>query len=138
MDALEKTEGGRIHRHYGWVIVFAAWLITFFCAGVQVGSFPVFFGELLDHFGWSRGTLAFGFTLNMMFMALLGPLAGAVLNSLGPSRTVCIGAAISGISIALISLTSRPWHFYLSYGLLLPSGIAMAFFIPTVTTVRRW
>jgi MFS family permease len=40
--------------------------------------------------------------------------------------------------MALISLTSQHWHFYLTYGFLLPAGISMAYYIPTVTTVRRW
>jgi len=123
---------------YGWVIVFAAWLIMFFCAGVQIGSFPVFFSELLDYFGWNRGSLSLGFTLNMLFMAGFGPIAGLIMNRIGPKRIVIMGGAIGGISIALISLTAQPWHFYITYGFLLPFGIAMAFYIPIVTTVRRW
>jgi len=123
---------------YGWVIVFAAWLIMFFCVGTQIGSFPVFFGELLDYFGWTRGSVALGFSLNMLFMAAFGPLAGLMTNWLGPKRTVIIGAAISGLSVALISLTTQPWHFYITYGFFTPLGIALAFMIPTITTVRRW
>ena len=124
---------------YGWVIVFAAWMIMFFCTGIQIGSFPVFFGELLDDvFGGSRGLIALGFTFNNLFMAVFGPVAGLTMNRIGPKRTVIVGALIAGIAIALISLTTEQWHFYLTYGFLLPFGIAMAFFIPTVTTVRRW
>ena len=139
MVSREEQKGFLFGRlFYGWVIVFAAWLIMFFCVGVQIGSFPVFFGELLDYFGWTRGSLALGFTLNTLLTALFGPLAGTMTNSIGPRLTVIIGATIAGISIALISLTSQPWHFYITYGFLLPLGIAMAFYIPTITTVRRW
>lgn len=123
---------------YGWVIVFAAWLIMFFSVGVQMGSFPVFFGELLDEFGWSRGSLALGFTLNTLFLAVFGPIAGFMTNRVGPKRTVIVGALIGSIGIVLVSLTTEQWHFYVTYGLLLPLGISLAFYIPTVTTVRRW
>ncbi|OGO05514.1 MAG: hypothetical protein A2Y91_00835, partial [Chloroflexi bacterium RBG_13_54_8] len=104
----------------------------------QQGSFPVFFGELLDYFGWSRGSLSLGSTLNSLFMAVFGPIAGFTLNRIGPKREVIVGACIAATSIALISLTSRPWHFYVTYGMLLPFGMSMTFYIPTVTTVRRW
>ena len=126
---------------YGWVIVLAAWLIMFFCVGVQMGSFPVFFDELLqqfEHLGWTRGSLSLGFTLNMLLMAVFGPFAGFMLNRIGPKREVITGALIAGISVYLISLTEQQWHFYITYGVLLPFGISMCFYIPTVTTVRRW
>ncbi len=123
---------------YGWVIVAAAWLIMLLCSGCQMGSFPVFFGELLDHFEWSRGSLSLGFTLNMLLMALFGPLVGLLLNRFGPRALIAAGGLVAAGAMALISLTSQHWHFYVTYGLLLPAGISMAFYIPTVTTVRRW
>jgi len=138
----EKGKGflfGRIF--YGWVIVAVAWLIMFACVAVQIGSFPVFFDELLEdfeHLGWTRGSLSLGFTMNTLFMAIFGPFAGFMLNRIGPKREVIVGVVIAGISIYLVSLTSQQWHFYVTYGILLPFGIAMAFYIPTVTTVRRW
>ncbi len=116
----------------------SAWAIMFFCTGVQIGSFPVFFTELLDYFGWSQGSTALGFTLNALFMAVFGPLAGFLLNRIGPKREVMAGAVIAGASLYFISMTSQHWHFYLTYGVLLPLGIALAFYIPTVSTVRRW
>ncbi|MFC2017811.1 MFS transporter [Chloroflexota bacterium] len=123
---------------YGWVIVLTAWLIMFLCVAVQIGSFPVFFDELLDYFGWSRGSLALGFTFNMLFMSAFGMLAGVILNRIGPRKTVITGAVIGGVSVALISQTSQPWHFYITYGFFLPLGTAMAFYVPLITTVRRW
>lgn len=140
MSAIREGQKGYLFGRlfYGWVIVFACWFAMFFCAAAQIGSFPVFFGELLDYFDWSRGSLSLGFTLNMLLMAVFGLLAGVMTNRIGPKRTVMIGAVIGGTSMALISFTSQPWHFYITYGLLLPLGIAMAFYIPTVTTVRRW
>ncbi|MFO8011221.1 MAG: MFS transporter [Dehalococcoidia bacterium] len=123
---------------YGWTIVGAAWVIMLLCAGAQIGSFPVFFSELKDYFGWSRGSLALGFTLNTLLMALFAPLAGAILNRVGPKSMVFIGAVVGGGAMALISLTTQKWHFYASYGLLMPLGLSLAYYVPTVTTVRRW
>lgn len=71
-------------------------------------------------------------------MAILGPLAGAMLNRTGPRTMVFVGAIIGGSAMALISLTTEKWHFYASYGVLLPLGLSLAFYIPTVTTVRLW
>jgi MFS family permease len=140
MTTVTKEKPGYLFGRlfYGWVIVLAVWFIMFFCAAAQIGSFPVFFGELLDYFDWSRGSLSLGFTLNMVLMAIFGLLAGVMTNRIGPKRTVLVGAVVGGASIALVSLISQPWHFYTTYGCLLPFGISMAYVIPTITTVRRW
>lgn len=137
---MKETQQGYLFGRffYGWVIVLACWLAMFFCAAAQIGSFPVFFAELLDYFDWSRGSLSLGFTINMVLMAGLGLLAGVMTNRFGPKATVIIGGIIGGIAMALISFTSQPWHFYATYGVLLPFGIAMAYQIPTIATVRRW
>lgn len=140
MTTITKEKQGYLFGRffYGWVVVLAAWFIMFFCAAAQIGSFPVFFAELLDYFDWSRGSLSLGFTFNMVLMGVFGVFAGVMTNRIGAKRTVMVGGVIGAIAIALISLTSQPWHFYATYGLLLPVGMSMAYMIPTVTTVRRW
>lgn len=122
---------------YGWVIVAAAWLVMFVSAAA-ISSFSVFAPELEGEFGWTRGMLSLGFTINAVTMSVFGLAAGMLVDRIGLRRTVIIGAVIGGLGIALLSQINQIWHFHLLYGVLASSGIALCFIVPTVATVRRW
>jgi MFS family permease len=122
---------------YGWVIVAAAWLVMFVSAAA-ISSFSVFAPELEEEFGWTRGMLSLGFTINALTMSVFGLAAGMLVDRIGLRRTVIMGAVIGGLGIALLSQINQLWHFHLLYGVLASSGIALCFIVPTVATVRRW
>lgn len=129
------AQGGRLF--YGWVIVAAAWL-AMFVSSASIASFSIFAPELEAEFGWSRGMLSLGYSLNTIMIAVFGLLAGMLVDRIGVRRLVIIGAVIGGIGTALLSQITQPWQFHLLYGVLAPSGIALCFIVPTVATVRRW
>jgi len=122
---------------YGWVIVMAAWLAMFVCSA-SIASFSIFAPELEREFGWTRGMLSVGYTLNTITIAVFGLVAGMLVDRIGIRRLVMIGAVIGGLGMALLSQITQPWHFYLLYGILAPCGISLCFIVPTVATVRRW
>ncbi len=122
---------------YGYVIVFAVWLVMFVCtAGVD--TFSVFMPVLMEELGWTSGTLSLGYTIGLVIAAVMSPVAGMLTDKIGPRQTVIIGAIIGGAGLCLISQISQPWHFYLTCGFIAPVGISLAYIVATVTTVRRW
>lgn len=131
------AEETRRHFFYGYVVVIGAWLAMFVSAGTQF-SFGIFLPALLEDFGWTRGMLSLGFTLNLLFMPVFGLLSGYLVDRIGPRRTVIIGAIIGGIAVSLLSTVTQIWQFILIYGVLVPTGIGLSYTIPTVSTVRRW
>lgn len=131
------VEKGRQQFFYGYVVVIGAWLAMFVGGGAQF-SFSIFLPALLEDFGWTRGMLSLGLTLNLFFMPVFGLLAGYLVDRIGPRRTVIIGAIIGGIGIALLSTVTQIWQFILIYGVLVPMGIGLSYIIPPVSTVRRW
>ena len=132
-----SSERAKQGLFYGWVIVMAAWLAMFVGAAANV-SFSIFGPELEDEFGWTRGALSLGFTLNVIVMSAFGLVAGILVDRIGPKRTVIIGGIIGGLGIALLSQVNQVWHFYIFYGVIASTGLALAYLIPTVATVRRW
>lgn len=129
------ARGGRLF--YGWVIVAAAWL-AMFVSSASIASFSIFAPELEVEFGWSRGMLSLGYSLNTITIAVFGLIAGMLVDRIGVRRLVIIGAVVGGAGTALLSQITQPWQFHLLYGVLAPSGIALCFIVPTVATVRRW
>ena len=122
---------------YGYMVVFAAWLAMLVSSAAQ-NSFGVFLPHLLEEFGWTRGMLSLGFTLNLVLMTVFALLAGYLTERIGPRRTVIIGAIVGALGVGLLSITSQIWHFMLFYGIITPLGISMSYMIATVATVRRW
>jgi len=131
------VEKGRQQFFYGYVVVIGAWLAMFVAGGAQF-SFSIFLPALIEDFGWTRGMLSLGLTLNLLFMPVFGLLSGYLVERIGPRRTVIIGAIIGGIGIALLSTVTQIWQFILIYGVLVPMGIGLSYIIPTLSTVRRW
>lgn len=119
------------------MIVSAAWLAMLVSSGAQ-NSFGVFLPALLAEFGWTRGMLSLGFTLNVVLIAVFALLAGYLTDRIGPRWTVVIGAVIGAVGIGLLSTINQIWQFILFYGVITPLGISMSYMIATVTTVRRW
>jgi MFS family permease len=131
------TEDSRRRFFYGYIVVFGAWLAMFVSAGAQY-SFAIFQPVLLEEFGWTRGMISLGPTLSVITMLIFGLVGGYLVDRIGPKWTVIIGAIIGGIGVALLSIITEVWHFILIYGVLVPIGLALCYWIATVSTVRRW
>ena len=122
---------------YGYLVVAGAWLSMFVCSGTQY-SFGVFMPVLIGEFGWSRSTLSLAFTLNTLIMPFQGLLGGYLVDRIGPRWTVITGGIVGGISVALLGAINEVWQFIAVFGILVPSGIALSYWVSTITTVRRW
>ena len=94
----------------GWIIVlfiFAA-LAAVFSARAALGLImPAWEQDL----GWDRTFLSSGGSLVLVFMTLISPLAGNLLDRVGPRPVVCGALLCVGASIASTSLMTEPWQF---------------------------
>ncbi|MEC9207176.1 MAG: MFS transporter, partial [Pseudomonadota bacterium] len=68
-----------------------------------------------EDLGWDRTFLSSGGSIILIFMTLISPLAGNLLDRIGP-RPVVVGALLCvGVSIASTSLMTQPWQFILLF-----------------------
>ena len=110
---------------FGWVIVGVAILCTTVLYGTR-HSFSVFFSYILDEFGWSRGSTAIMFSLNIFVYGLFAPIAGGLADRWDPKRLMLIGAILLGLTTAGCGLAQELWHFYVLFGILMPIGSAFS------------
>lgn len=122
---------------YGYVIVAGAWL-SMLVSSATLYSFAVFMPFLIEEFGWTRSVVSSALALNTIILPLQGVLAGYLVDRIGPQRTVIAGGIIGGLGTALIGTTKELWQFIALYGILVPSGIALCYWIANIATVRRW
>lgn len=114
---------------------------TFVTLGLTYGvwySFAVFLVALLRDFGWSRSVLAGAFSVFTLVHGLAAYPIGWCCDRFGPRRPVLVGAVLLVAGLALDATVTRPWHFYLTFGVLTSLGVATAGWVPAVVIVQRW
>jgi MFS family permease len=133
---IKGSSGGKnTGFYYGYVIVFAGFLILMVQYGAQY-SFGVFFKPLLEDFGWTRALTSGVYSINVILQGFLGILAGRLTDRFGPRLTLTISGILLGSGYLLMSRVQYVWQIYLFYGLLISAGSVI--WVPMVSTVVRW
>jgi len=132
----------RLPFFYGWLMV----AVAFITMGIGVNArtaFSLLFPPILDEFGWERGVTAGAFSFGFLISAILSPILGRMMDRLGPVAVMELGVGLMASGLLLASLTSEPWHLYLTLGVLVGSGsICLGFsghslFLPNWFVRRR-
>jgi sugar phosphate permease len=106
---------------YGWVIV----TVVFLTMGVGVNArtaFSLLFPPILEEFGWERGITAGAFSFGFLIAAGLSPALGWMMDRRGPRLVVELGVGLMAAGMFLSTLTTQPWHFYATLGVLVGGG----------------
>jgi MFS family permease len=110
---------------------------------MALGSVPVFQGMpvwsrvMEGYFGWSRTQLSLAFTLTFMEVSLIGPLAGFLIQRLGPRQVMLIGLMFMGGGFLLFSQVQDLWMFYLAFALV-SIGSGLGSWLPLMTVLNSW
>lgn len=121
---------------YGWIVVFAAFLVMFTGFGAAY-TFPAFFEPLSATFGASRGTIALVFSAAGFLYFALGAISGPLADRLGPRPVVGFGMACIGLGLIAASLADSLAAIIVFYGLGIGIGVGFAY-VPAIGTVQRW
>jgi MFS family permease len=122
---------------YGWVIVAIA-LIMMAVGYALRNTFSVFYPVLVEEFGWDRGNTALMFSINIIVYGVTAPLAGSLVDRFSPRFVFPVGVCLMGGAIALCSLATQQWHFYLLYGVAAACGLSICGTTPLSALVARW
>ena len=135
MNILAKTLSGRLH--YAWIVAALVFVLLLCSAGVR--STPgVLIVPLEKALGWDRTTISSAVALNLVLFGLMGPFAGGAMLRFGIRRTVLFGLSLLACGIALSTLSTRPWHLMLTWGLMVGVGCGLAATVLAATIVNRW
>ena len=122
---------------YGWFIV-AAGILSYTLGYGARYSFSVIFPALLTEFGWPRDTTAIMLSVHLLIYGFVAPLAGNLVDRIGPRKTMASGTILLSMGLALSGGGSQPWHFYLSFGVLTGAGLCLIGAVPFTTVLRNW
>jgi MFS family permease len=111
----------RLPIYYGWVIV----AVVFVTMGVGVNArtaFSLLFPPILGEFGWERGVTAGAFSFGFLVSAALSPSLGRLMDRRGPRVVIELGVLLIGAGLLLATLVTRPWHLYVTLGVMVGGG----------------
>jgi len=124
--------------------IFYGWWLTGVAAFVMIiGTVPIFQGMtawfvvLEREFGWSRAQLSLAFSLTRAEGTIMGPLAGYLVDKLGPRRMVLSGLPVMGIGFILFSQVNNLWQFYGAF-VLASMGAGFGTWLPMMTVLNHW
>jgi MFS family permease len=121
---------------YGWVVVAAAFAVTFVGFG-SAYTFSAFVGSLQTDFAASRGSVSLVFSLAGFLYFGLGVLSGPLADRWG-SRTLClIGMLLIGVGLCAASFARTLGEVYWAYGLGVGLGVGCSY-VPALGAVQRW
>jgi MFS family permease len=122
---------------YGWVILGAAF-ITLAIGYSTRNSFSVFYPTIVEKFSWERGSTALMFSISIIVYGLAAPVAGSLIDRFKPRLILSLGGFILGGGLALCSLATTQWQFFLFYGVIAAVGLSLVGATPLNTIVSNW
>jgi sugar phosphate permease len=122
---------------YGWIVLGVAFITVVIGYAIR-NSFAVFYPTIVEEFGWGRGSTALMFSISFLVYGLASPLAGTLVDKFKPRLVLPLGGLIAGVGIALCSLATAQWQFFLFYGGIAAIGLSLAGWTPLTTIVSNW
>ncbi|MEH6507559.1 MAG: MFS transporter [Sulfitobacter litoralis] len=119
------------------VVVATGFLFNFVARGV-IDTFMVFILPLETEFGWTRSMLTGVYSGYLIVAGLMSPLAGKLLEDLGPRWIYGVGLSMLALGMYGASYATALWHIYLFHGVF--GGIAASCLgiVPAAALIGRW
>jgi sugar phosphate permease len=136
-ESIENSLPKRDGIFYGWVILSIAFITLVLGYAIR-NTFSVFYPTIVEEFGWTRANTALMFSITVIVYGVVAPMAGGLVDRYGPRVVLPAGAIIVGGGVALCSMATARWHFYLFYGVMGAAGLSLAGWTPLSAIVSNW
>lgn len=123
--------------HPAWWVALVSFL-TILGAAAFTAAPGLLVEPLHTQFGWSRATIGMGISVQLVLYGLIAPFSAAFMDRFGIRPVVA--TALTAIALGALATVwmSEPWHFVLTWGVIVGVGsgaLALAF---TATVTQRW
>jgi MFS family permease len=135
MSVASRLARGKFH--YGWIIAGVTFLTLLAAAGIR--STPgVLIVPLENEFHWTRASISFAVSVNLLLYGLMGPFTAALMDRLGVRLTMFIAIALVSVGVSLTTLMTAEWQLVLLWGFVVGTGTGMTALALSATVVNRW
>lgn len=134
--AVTNSKKKDIDGGYGWVVVFASFVISMIVDGISF-SFGLIYTELLNYFNESKSKTAWIGALFLAVPLMSGPVLSNLVDKYGCRRMTFIGGLLAGTGFALASVSNSIEMLYVTFGLIAGIGIGIGY-VTAVVSVAFW
>jgi sugar phosphate permease len=118
-------------------VVFASGGIIFLTGGTFFYGFGTLITPMTKEFGWSRAAIAGAFSLRTELGGVGAPVAGYLVDRMGPRRLVLVGVFLVGTGFILLSRVQEVWHLY-AVAAFIAIGMSATAGPVAMTAVAHW
>ncbi|MFC1885752.1 MFS transporter, partial [Thermodesulfobacteriota bacterium] len=136
-DLTLPHETGKKKIFYGWWIVYASTILSFFAGGAFLYGFTTFFNPIRSAFGWSAAVTSIAFMLQRLELGIMGPIAGILVDRVGPRKLMIFGWIMIGLGYCSMSRINSLWSFYVT-SLMIATGMSFGEYLVVNTTIAQW
>ena len=122
---------------YGWINVSVV-SIAYVFGGFYLVAFGTLLPYLVDDFHWNRGTASLAATINMIALAVCGPLAGFFIVKFGAKRSILLGNVLGCAGFLLLFVHTKLWELFLGWGLLIGLAAGFGGLLALTTVINNW
>lgn len=123
---------------YGWWIVAVGCLQDMVKGGLFNTGFSLYFLPVLTELNLTRAATSLPFSLAKLEAALVGPLAGYLIDRFDIRVMMALGTAMAGLGFILIALTHSYWAFVVIFIGLMGTGFQTGFNHASMAAVNNW
>ncbi|XP_004926421.2 monocarboxylate transporter 9 [Bombyx mori] len=111
---------------WGWVIVFASFMVNLIADGITF-SFGVFYPHFLDYFGEGKGKTAWIAGIFMAMPLLSGPIASFLTDRYGCRRVTIFGAILAAAGFVISAFVDNMETLFLTFGIMAGFGLSLCY-----------
>lgn len=114
--------------------------MVFLILGVMSGAYfaiGIFFKPTATAFGWSSALISGAVSVSLLMHGAPGIIMGRLTDRFGPRLVLTICGLLMGLGYFLMSQVSSVWQLYLSFGVIIGSGMGGSI-VSLLATISRW
>ena len=123
--------------HYGWIVA-AVTFLTMLMMSAALGLPGAMMQPLSKEFGWSTAQVSSALALRFALFGLMGPFAAVLMERYGLRAVMCVGLALVGSGMALVTLASQLWQLFIVWSLMLGIGTGLTALVLGAVVANRW
>jgi MFS family permease len=136
VSGIRVIKPGRIF--YGWWVIASVSLLYTLTNGIYWSGFSFYFLPITKDLGLSRTSMSLVLGLGRLVGGLQGPLAGYLVDRLGPRTMIACGGLLAGLGLILLGRSNSYLTFLLIYLGMVAIGFAGGFDQGIISVANRW
>ena len=123
--------------YYGWIVVGVTVVTLLVSAGIRAAPGVLIVPLELD-MGWSRTLIATAVSVGLLLFGFAGPLAGWLVDRMGPRAVMLGGLALMVASMIASALMRAPWQMMLFWGAVSGLATGLVGTVMGTAVANRW